>query len=944
MRLCSKYLIVYLLPAIAWAAGPLAEVAPEDEAVLRKELPALFTEGADLSTFDDALRILLKTGRYENVYVEEKGGVLQLTGKPLRTVEKIVVNGTKAIDESAIRELIEFKVGERFDRKRAVSSGEKIKTHYGERGFFNAIVEIDFQKAESKNLVVQYTIQENQPCSIAGVSINTPNTDLKIGLENHFRKLIRRNLTTERTQRFMSDLNDYLNTNRYLAPEILGPEVKYNKDKTQALIELEIRDPYRWEFYLQGEFDGRDNEPESAVKRALDLKNKERKNLDPANEGSERIRRHYLTKGFPHVQVQTKIVNPKDTYLKRVYYTITEGPKVRITKIDVQGRISRGSKYYQDFILQNSSPLVETGYYNRSDLENGFKNLVTELRNQGYLRAKVLSSRVEYNPERTKVTVQLLIEEGPQTQVRALDFEGNKFFSSFELAQITGLRTNSALKLNDFEASIEKLKVFYRNAGFLEMRLLNEGEDLIQYNDTGSQARILFRIFEGPRIRIHRIVVEGNTKTKSRVILKEADFKIGDVLTPEKLDEATTRLNKLSLFSRVDIRTLEENTNVAERTLVISVSDVDPGIFRFGAGVNNERNFTVRGFTGLGYNNLWGTGRGVSGRVEIKSNVAQINYLENEVAAGFLEPFLFNTRTRGRVNLVRSERVSDYQSTNDYTAINTSNRVDFLIERELTARTKFTWKTWSLDSRQDFERQGRCLPVGTESFNPARGKCEPISAQVAAVGPALDIDYRDNPFLPTRGSLTRLSVDYASPELASSKDIKFVKVDSNFTYYSRLFSPKIIWANSLRGGYLSNLSNLETSGVPVSHSFFLGGIFTVRGFDLASDNERIPKQGDDGFNVSTRSTQRLIKTDSHYYLIKSEVRFPISGDHGGVIFYDGGAVRISGFRFANTYRDAVGFGYRYNTPVGPVAIDFAFKIKPLPREDAFRFHLSIGTF
>ncbi len=926
----------------AWASpGRLNDVSADDEAKLRKELPALFLDGADLATFDEALRILLKTGRYENVYVEDiGGGQLRLTGKPLRTVERIVVNGTKAIGEPAIRELIEVKVGERFDRKKAVLSGEKIKTNYGERGFFNAVVEIDFQVAANKNLIVQYTIQENKPCTIAGVSINTPNSDLKKGLESHFRKLLRRNLTVERTQRFMNDLNDYLTNNGYLATELLGPEVKYNKDKTQALIELEIRDPYRWEFYLSGY----EREWYSDLKKALDLKNKERKNLDPANEGAERLRRNYVAKGFPNVQIDTKVVNPKDTFLKRVYYVINEGVKVKIAKIEVQGRISRSSRYYQDFILQNSSALVESGYYNRTDLENGFKNLVTELRNQGYLRAKVLSSRIEYSPERTKVTVQLLIEEGPRTQVRALDFEGNKFFSSFELAQITGLATNSPLKLSDFESSIDKLKSFYRNAGFLEMRLLNEGEDLIQYNDTGSQARILFRIFEGPRIRINNIVVEGNTKTKSRVILKEADFKIGDVLTPEKLEEATTRLNKLSLFSRVDIRTLEENSNVAERTLVISVSDVDPGIFRFGAGVNNERNFTVRGFSGLGYNNLWGTGRGVSGRVEIKSNVAEINYLENEVAVGFLEPFLFNTRTRGRVNLIRSERVSEYQTDNDYTAINTSNRVDFLVERDLTARTKFTWKAWSLDSRQDFERQGRCLPETDQTFDPARGKCSPKAAQVATIGPALDIDYRDNPFLPTRGSLTRFIVDYAAPELASSDDIKFVKADGNFTHYARIFSSKVIWANSLRGGYLANLSDRPNSGVPVSHAFLLGGIFTIRGFDLASDKERIPKQNDDGFQVSTRSTERLIHTDSHYYLLKSEVRFTVSGEHGGVIFYDGGSVLVSGYNFTRPYRDSVGFGYRYNTPVGPVAADFAFKIRPLPGEDTFRFHLSIGTF
>src|SRR5690606_16032799 len=128
--------------------------------------------------------------------------------------------------------------------------------------------------------------------------------------------------------------------------------------------------------------------------------------------------------------------------------------------------------------------------------------------------------------------------------------------------EVTGLRTNMPLRLTRFERSIEKLKSFYHNLGFLEMKLLNEGEDLIEYNESGTQARILFRIYEGPRIRVHRVAVQGNTFTKSKVILKEANFQIGEILTPERIEDATDNLNKLGLFSRTDIRTVEEDTNI----------------------------------------------------------------------------------------------------------------------------------------------------------------------------------------------------------------------------------------------------------------------------------------------------------------------------------------------------------------------------------------------
>jgi outer membrane protein assembly complex protein YaeT len=927
----------------AWgAAVELRDLAPKDAEMLKKELPGLFGGGTpELWQLDDAIRLVMAQGTYENVFVQRTGSNYEIIGKPLRLIEEIRFSGVDALSEGDLRDLLEIKVGDRFDRKKAVAAAEKIKNHYGEEGYYNAVIEIGFDKVENKNVRLNIAIQEHEPCRIKTLSFETANKDLKDKLENNFRRLRGKILTMERARQLMLDLDAFLIDNRYLATEVLPLDAHYNDAKTEAYLQIEVREPYRWEFYFA------DNkfETQTDLYRLLDLKNRERKNVDPAGEGAERIRRGYLEKGFPNIVVDTKVNNPAGTFLKRVYYTLNEGLRVKIKAIEVQGRITRSSKYYENFIRENSSALVRKGYYNRADLERGFKNLATELRNQGFLRAKVLSSRVEYSEKKDEATVFLLLEEGSRTQIRALEFEGNRFFSSFELAQVTGLETNSPLALNDFEASLDRLKNFYRQQGFLEMKLLNESEDVIQYNEKGTQARIVFRIFEGPRIRIHSIAVEGNTFTKTRVILKEADFKVGEVLTPDKIEDATARLNKLGLFSRADIRTLEEGTNVADRTLIISVNERDPGVFRFGAGVNNERNLTLRGFTGISYNNLRGTGRAISTRVELKSNVAEVKYLEHEITAGYLEPFLLGTRTRGRVNLTRSEHVFEYESDHQLTRITTSERLDLLAERDITRYTKLTWKTWSLELRREWERQGRCIPTDGSPFNGDPIKCPADTLQIATIGPTLDIDYRDNPFLPTRGSFTRFVLDYSRPDLGSSNGVEFYRAEGNFTHYTRINSPRWVWANSLRGGYLRNLSDENESGVPTSYAFLLGGIYTVRGFDSASDNERIPKNSE--FPVA-RGNQKLIQTNSQYYLVKSELRFPLVGEHGGVLFYDGAEVRVSGVHFKRPYRDAVGFGYRYNTPVGPLALDLAFKINPErkeePREDIFRFHLSIGTF
>ena len=62
------------------------------------------------------------------------------------------------------------------------------------------------------------------------------------------------------------------------------------------------------------------------------------------------------------------------------------------------------------------------------------------------------------------------------------------------------------------------------------------------------------------------------------------------------------------------------------------------------------------------------------------------------------------------------------------------------------------------------------------------------------------------------------------------------------------------------------------------------------------------------------------------------------------IFYDGGQVLIENFNLGDTWRDSVGIGFRYNTPVGPLNLEYARKLDRKPDEDDGAFHLSVGVF
>lgn len=933
--LSTLILLFYCFPSSA--VEPLfQDVIAQDILRLKKTTPEAFQGELTHEELDQLIRELMSTGQYERVSAQENdSGKLEIVAKPLRLVKQVTFAGNSALSSTELNDISELKISEKFDRRKILKAGEAVKQLYADNGYFNAVIEVNFLRQPDNNLKIAFNINEKAPCRIADIVVTSENTELNDRLNKLVRSYKKKTLTSSTIEKISGELTQFLLEKRYLRTQYDVPSLTYNEDKTSASVRFELKEPYRYEIYFEN-MEKKQHRDNSQLYRRAQLDSYERPSEDPASEVSEKIRRYYLGSGYPNIKVESRIVDMQQTFVRRVYITVDEGVRVKINSIDIQGRLSRATSYYSDFIRKNSSKLIEKGYYNRDDLENGYKNLITQLRNEGHLRAKIQSARIEYSLEKNKANILVLLDEGPLTQIRAIRFEGATAFSHQELLNAVGLRTQAPLKLNDLEQSLQKLKDYYLSRGYLEARLLNDSDSLVEYNDKGTQATINYKIFEGPRVQVIGIAIEGNTFTKDRVIRREIDIRSGDVLTPEKIDESISRLNKMGIFSRVSIRTLEEGTNVANRNVIVSVTERDPGTLRFGIGANSERTLTLSGNTGISYSNLFGTARAVSARLKVSSNVAKTNYPEHEVTLGYFEPFLAGTRTRGRANYTRSEVVRTVDEQNELTTILASDRFDFLLERDLTRYIKLTWKLWSLDSRKEFERNDK-VPEEKQ--------------QVAKIGPVLDLDYRDNSFLPTQGSYSRFSIDYTHPNLGSTDEINFVRSEALYTHYLRLFnSNHWVWANSVRGGWVKNLGNEVTGGVPASDAFILGGLNSVRGFDGTISGDRIPRADE---LVIDRSIDLVIRTQSTFYMIKSELRFPLYKEHGAAFFYDGGAVQIpdydiaanrTGNKFSRNYHDSAGFGYRYNTPVGPVSLDIAFKLNPDPDKTKYRFHFSIGTF
>lgn len=927
-----KLIIIALIATVGLRAWSLPKkqlnysaLSEEVQQELIARFPYIKSDKLSLEQLDEIIRFLQLKPQFSNIKILDEGTNEPYVLKFTRTqqIEKLKFFGNRKISDSEIKTLFGTKEGDVFDQQNLIEGGEKIRQAYIDKGYLNAVVDIEMPPINENAIAVNIKITENSLSRIHKIILQSPNVELN----NKLIKALRSNINDSFTENTLSEIQtrarNYLKENRYVRTDILGPTIEYSTDQTLVDLTFKLEKVDKYLFSYEGIHLLKVNE----IEKALDLDDYYSGSPTVGLELAQKIRNYYFSKGYARAEVDYEEIDSSTRFHKKVIFRIKEGPRIKIEKISFSGHYSKKENYYVNFIEEHSSKLIDKGFYNKDDFENGLKNLILELQNEGYLQAKIASTRIQYNKEKDRVFLYVNLDEGPMTSIESVEFIGNKDFSSDQLLEVVKIR-QGALKLGQIESAISYLKEFYHENGYIEMLLLNEKEDLVTYDETNTKASLHFKIFEGPQVRVASIILQGNDFTKNSVIEKELEFNQGDLLTPNKVQESVARLQRTGFFSTVEVTTLEEKTTVANRTVVVKITERDPGLFTLGAGATNERGLTLRGYTSVGYRNLLGTGRGISLRLEGNYNVTDIRYLEHRIVLGYLEPYLFGSRYRGRINVTRSTTVSDYQ----LRQVSEVKSTTYSIEKDFTSHILGVWDVWSLATIRDF---------GVDNSYPYPTKTQ----EIATTGPNLDLDFRDNPFNPTKGTFTRWNAEYSSPDIGSTKTIEYWRSTLSFTYYQSVGTfqdQPVVWANQVRGGYLKNLSTSELEGIPWDKKgFTLGGQSTLRGYE-AGTQEVFPNRQDLGLSANDRTY--YLRTDSTMYLLKSELRFPVYGNLGGAVFYDGGSVQISGIKFEDSYRDSTGFGIRYNTPVGPLSLEWAWKLDARPSEDPWRFHLSIGTF
>lgn len=676
----------------------------------------------------------------------------------------------------------------------------------------------------------------------------------------------------------LQKLKGYLKTQGYLNPSA-GP---YSFENGELTIPV---DPGR---KVVVSFEGNSALSEKRLRKAITFLEIGSLNDEAVAESVDRMLDAYHSDGYPNAQVAPVLVTDERSI--EITYFIFEGERVKVGSVVFSGS-SLPAKSLKEVIS-----LKEKGYYNPDQLERDREALKEFYSALGFLEMEVRPAEVSIDDGNLLAAIRFTIEEGQRTEIAEIDIAGADPVIRDRLSSVIGIKAGDPYNEVDISDARFRILDHYSTLGYTNIDV--EVDRTVE----NYRAKVRFEVIEGPKKIMGKSIVTGNMKTKYGVIRRELDVREGEPFNFHTLAGIRQRLYKLGLFTDVDIEviSLEKERN----DLLIRLKEGSPGTFEFGFGFAEYEK--LRGFAEVRYRNLWGMHRQGLVRTELSS-------LEQRYILQYQEPWFLGRRLPFRAFFLYENRKE----------INTSSKeTRFKLKRYTVSAGVEKKFSDSVKGELFYELSY----VNTSDVLPdvILTKEDTGSLAISGIRPGLIYDTRDSPIEPRKGILASISLKLASPLLLSETHFaKLVMYGSTFHALTR----RMTLALSLRGGVAYGFGG--TDELPLVERFFLGGRSTVRGYEQDTLG---PKGADNN------------PTGGNAFLMGNlELRTALGKGFGVVPFLDAGNVWVKPADFrVSDIRYTAGIGLRYETPVGPLRIDYGLKLNKEARESRGSVHFSIG--
>ena len=618
----------------------------------------------------------------------------------------------------------------------------------------------------------------------------------------------------------------------------------------------------------------------------------------------ERLLDLYRSQGRFAATIEPKIIRLDQNRVDLVF-EIDEGDTTGIKAINFIG-----NREFSDSSLRGEIATAETAWWRfltSSDTYDPDRlNFDQELLrrfylSEGYADFRVLSVVAELTPDKEDFIITFTVDEGPRYRFGTIDLASTiPNLDAEELRDFVTTEQGEWYDATEVDDTIEELTNQVGNLGyaFVDVRpeTKRNTEDLV--------IDLNFEIQEGPRVFVERIDIEGNQRTLDKVIRREFRLVEGDAFNSSKLRRSRQRLNNLGFFRSVAIDNVEGSA--PDRTVIqVNVEEQSTGDLSFGAGFSTSSgplgNITLR------ERNLLGRGQDL--RLSFSLSGAS-----SEIDLSFTEPYFLDRPIAAGFDIFRTTR--------------DLNSLDFEIQRigaSLRAGYDLTEHTRQV-VRYTFERK-EITDVDDDASAAARDEDETQFRSI--LSQTLTWDRRDNRFDPTSGWL----IGYENELAGLGGDTRFLKSTVEATYFIPVMD-RVTLSIGGEAGIMTGLGQ-DTN---VSDRFLLGGT-NFRGFEAGGVGPR-DLDSDDAIG------------GTRFYRGTIELAFPIGVPEEfnvrGRWFIDAGSLWDSDDAPGNVVDDnalriTTGPGVSWESPFGPLRLDFGFPIQKEEDDKTEIFSFSFGT-
>jgi len=333
----------------------------------------------------------------------------------------------------------------------------------------------------------------------------------------------------------------------------------------------------------------------------------------------EAILNKYIEKGYPNATVNSQEVQSTKGSNITLVFNISEGSKISISKIEFQGNTKFSTRALRGQLSLKTRTLLNDGAFQEAKLLADREAVAKYYKDRGYIDAEVkdVTRTYETDDKRTNLVLTFFIEEGNIFTFGGVTFEGNKIFSSDQLGKLVRSKTGDIVNESRLEADLQRVSDLYYENGYIFnsiVRIPDKDYETFTFSYGVS-------IVERGRAHIENIIVRGNEKTKTDVILREIPMEPGDIFSKTKIMDAMRNLYNLQFFSMILPETPQGSAE-SLMDLIFTVEEQPTTEVQFGltfSGSADPETFPISGLFKWNDRNLAGSGNQIG--AEINSSV-----------------------------------------------------------------------------------------------------------------------------------------------------------------------------------------------------------------------------------------------------------------------------------------------------------------------------------